>query len=91
MFGLSEAVSQLTLAQAVLYFLPTYFVGWTVCTWVYNLYFHPLARFPGPKTAAMGKWWKMWRYMVSQDHIPKLFEMHAQYGALFLGFPFLKQ
>ena len=78
--SITEAVNQLTPVQIVLYVLPTFYVAWTLGTWVYNYWFHPLARFPGPKSAAIGKWWKMWRYLVTKDSIPQLFEAHAQYG-----------
>jgi len=66
--------------ELVVYALPIVFAIWTVLTWIYNLYFHPLARFPGPSLAAMSGWWKIWRYMVTKDHIPKLFEVHEKYG-----------
>ncbi|THH28848.1 hypothetical protein EUX98_g5345 [Antrodiella citrinella] len=56
------------------------YTAWTVSTWIYNVYFHPLAKFPGPRMAAMTAHWKMWRYLVAKDHIPKMFEVHAQYG-----------
>ncbi|KAH8105263.1 cytochrome P450 [Cristinia sonorae] len=65
--------------EAVLYAVIV-IAGWTFCTWIYNVFFHPLARFPGPKLAGMTQFWKGWRYLIAQDHIPKLFELHKQYG-----------
>lgn len=70
--------------NTALYALPALYVGWTVYTWIYNVYFHPLAKFPGPKLAAMSTWWKVWHDLVSRDAIPHLFEVHAKYGELFV-------
>ncbi|KAH8094802.1 cytochrome P450 [Cristinia sonorae] len=70
----------MALIQAALYSLPSLYVIWTVYTWIYNTYFHPLARFPGPKLAAMSTMWKMWRYMIARDFIPRMVEVHSQYG-----------
>ncbi|KAH8105264.1 cytochrome P450 [Cristinia sonorae] len=58
----------------------TLFAGWTVYTWMYNLFFHPLAKFPGPRLAGMTPLWRSWRYLIAQDHIPKLLELHKQFG-----------
>lgn len=68
---------------AVMLYLSIAYVGWSVSTWIYNLYFHPLAKFPGPKVAGMTCWWRIWSSMVAQDVIPKLIELHAEYGTRF--------
>ena len=38
--------------MGVYYALAVAFVLWRVVKVIYNLYFHPLAKFPGPKFAA---------------------------------------
>lgn len=68
--------------NTALYALPATYVGWTVYTWIYNTYFHPLSKFPGPKLAAVSAWWRVWHDLVVKDAIPNLFEVHAKYGEL---------
>ncbi|TQN67262.1 Cytochrome P450 monooxygenase hmp1, partial [Colletotrichum shisoi] len=46
---------------------------------VYNLYFHPLAAFPGPRLAAATPWWMMSSYLGGRT--PRdLLELHNRYG-----------
>ncbi|KAI9146799.1 Cytochrome P450 monooxygenase TRI4 [Paramyrothecium foliicola] len=50
---------------------------------IYNLYFHPLAHFPGPKVAAAGYLYEFW-YDVIKDgvYLWKIQEMHEKYGPI---------
>ena len=48
---------------------------------VYNLYFHPLAKFPGPKLAAATGWYEFYHDIVHRGmFIWKLDELHKKYG-----------
>lgn len=51
--------------------------------WVYRLYFHPLAKFPGPKIAGMTLWYE-WYYdaALRGQYIFKIKEMHEKYGPI---------
>ncbi|KAH9960414.1 putative cytochrome P450 [Russula dissimulans] len=51
-----------------------------LCT-IYNLFFHPLARFPGPRGAACTKWWLAYMELgrgISLATLRK--ELHEKYG-----------
>ena len=51
-----------------------------VCV-VYNLYFHPLSRFPGPRGAACTKWWLAYWELGRGVSLSALREqLHKQYG-----------
>ena len=47
----------------------------------YRLFLHPLARFPGPRLAAISRWYEGYYdpYLGGQ-YTPKILDMHKQYG-----------
>lgn len=48
---------------------------------IYRLYFHPLAKFPGPKVAALTGWYEAYHDMYRRGmFIWKIQEMHDKYG-----------
>lgn len=55
--------------------------GYALSCAIYNLYFHPLARFPGPRWAAASGWWKTYVEIYKGESIvDRLFELHREYG-----------
>ena len=56
---------------------------WSLCSALYNVYFHPLARFPGPKLAAASKYWLFYQEFIRGISLSDIRdELHAQYGTL---------
>ena len=48
---------------------------------IYRLYFHPLARFPGPKYAAISRWHEFYYEVVLKGQFTfKVQELHKRYG-----------
>jgi hypothetical protein len=81
-----QGLSRGTLLAAVLLSLVAYFVGLAV----YRLWLSPIAAFPGPKLAALTKWYEFYYDVVLRgkysDHIT---ELHKIYGAFTCYNPFL--
>ncbi|KAH8985357.1 putative P450 monooxygenase [Lactarius akahatsu] len=50
---------------------------------VYNLYFHPLSHFPGPKLAACSRLWLAYRELIKGESLSDLrTQLHRQYGEI---------
>ncbi|KAI0694060.1 cytochrome P450 [Cytidiella melzeri] len=74
--ALSTLLTWQTLTTAALAY-----VIWTVANGVYNWYFHPLAKFPGPRWAAFTTWWKTnLEVFEGRNQTDELFKLHAIYG-----------
>ncbi|KAJ9663462.1 hypothetical protein H2201_005670 [Coniosporium apollinis] len=70
-----QAVGALLLGALIVW------VSYNVQQAVYNIFFHPLARFPGPRAAAATKLWKAYIECIKQESFcHKLEKLHAQYG-----------
>ena len=68
----SVAISVLVLATWVL------FLGWIV---VHRLYLSPLSHFPGPKLAALTRWYEVYYEVVLKGQFSfNIDEMHKKYG-----------
>ncbi|KAH9894544.1 cytochrome P450 [Xylariomycetidae sp. FL2044] len=75
MGGVSDLLSmQSIVATIILYY---------VTLALYRLYLHPLARFPGPKLAAVTRWYEgYYDVYLSGRYTFKIAELHEQYGPI---------
>ncbi|KIW90646.1 uncharacterized protein Z519_08429 [Cladophialophora bantiana CBS 173.52] len=75
--AVSDALARTLLAAAGTYTL--YLIGLVI----YRLYFHPLAKFPGPKYAAISHWHEVYYDVILQGQFTfQVQEMHKQYGPI---------
>ncbi|KAI0538755.1 cytochrome protein [Xylaria digitata] len=49
---------------------------------IYNLYFHPLAKFPGPFWGRVSLFWRFWHTMSGRSH-RAIEKQHKKYGSVF--------
>ncbi|MCJ1401199.1 hypothetical protein MMC11_004411 [Xylographa trunciseda] len=60
-----------------------YLVIKIIVTMVYRLYFHPLAKVPGPRIAAVTREYEFWYQGLQHTKFPaKIKELHKQYGPI---------
>ena len=60
---------------------------YTLARVIYNVFFHPLSRFPGPRGAAFTKWWLAYMIFVRGVSLSTLRALlHQEYGIFPLTF-----
>lgn len=62
-----------------LWLLTSLFLTILACKWIYNIFFHPLARVPGPKVAACTSLWLAYHTYIG-DECTVVFDLHQKYG-----------
>ena len=70
--------------------LPLFLIAWTlVVTWlglklytlIFNIYFHPLRKYPGPLCAAVTTWWRTYIEVFKKENwTDVLIRLHEKYG-----------
>lgn len=87
--SLETLVSESTLFKDYgIYSVLTVAFGASLCVWgailaIYRIYFHPLAKIPGPKIAAATRWYEFYYDVIKRGkYVYKIEEMHAKYGMI---------
>ena len=58
-------------------------IAYAVYIVVYNVYFHPLAQFPGPPLAGATKYWKAYiECIANRSFCHELVDLHTRYGEI---------
>ena len=63
--------------------IPLFSIAYIFCVIIYRLFFHPLARYPGPKLAAATKWYECYFDLLQHPKGQFIFEierMHDHWG-----------
>ena len=72
--------------ETVIILLPTVLatiIAYAVYTIIYNIYFHPLANFPGPLLASTTIYWKAFvECIAGRSFCHELVHLHARYGEI---------
>ena len=57
-------------------------LGRAVVRGLYNVFWHPLSKYPGPAAAKATTWWETYVEVVRQESmVDVLFELHKEFGA----------
>ncbi|KAL5610623.1 hypothetical protein FOBRF1_006740 [Fusarium oxysporum] len=60
-----------------------FWMSYLVCKAIYNVFFHPLSKFPGPKIAAIGSYYEFYHDVFKDGtYLWKIEEMHRKYGPI---------
>lgn len=58
-------------------------IAYAIYTVIYNVYFHPLAKFPGPPLAGATIYWKAYvECIANRSFCHELVDLHARYGEM---------
>ena len=83
-FGKSFSFSKVAVGGLALGCLLAWYAG----RLAYNVYFHPLSKFPGPKLAAASRWYEgYYDNLVGQggQYMYEIDRIHQKYGQIYVG------
>ncbi|KUL89806.1 hypothetical protein ZTR_00581 [Talaromyces verruculosus] len=67
----------------VIFWSALIWLAYVVFSAIYRLYFHPLSRFPGPRVAALTRWYEFYYDVIKPGQfIWKIESLHKRYGTL---------
>jgi hypothetical protein len=70
-----------TFYSEAIYMILICFVLYTAVIYTYRLCLHPLAKFPGPKLAALSNWYEFYYEIIKQGNFTHHIQtLHKQYG-----------
>ncbi|KAI1424146.1 cytochrome P450 [Xylaria sp. FL1777] len=79
-WGIMKGQGYRLIFQAIALSVIAYFI-WSVCMGVYRVTFHPLARIPGSKIAAMSYWYEVYYEVVlGGQYFKRIKDMHREFG-----------
>lgn len=56
---------------------------WGICRISYNIFLHPLRKFPGPWMAGATSGWKAYKEVIKKETLAReLFALHEKYGTM---------
>jgi len=76
-------LERITIDFLPIWALPALFLIYSLFLVIYRLYFHPLAKFPGPRVAAATLWYEFYHDVIRRGkYIWEIKDMHAKYGVI---------
>lgn len=58
-------------------------LSWMSLAWIYNLYFHPISQFPGPRAAGATRFWRFLHEVIYKSSVTEILpQLHEKYGKL---------
>ena len=68
-------------ATAVAWSIISIFLLTRITEGIYNIFFHPLSKFPGPKAAALSEWFQTYHEVIRHHSMVDIFaDLHSKYG-----------
>ena len=78
--GIMVSLPSLSAFEVSLVALPLWLL-YLIIGGLYRLYFHPLAKFPGPKIAALTRWYEFYHDIIHKGRfLWKIGDLHDRYG-----------
>lgn len=74
-------VFRVSLNQRFVVFVGAFILLYPIGLGIYHLFFHPLAKFPGPRLAAVTRWYEAYYDVIKGGvFVFKIGELHRKYG-----------
>lgn len=76
-------IGKYSMTMLVILWFAAVWLAYVVFGAIYRLFFHPLSRFPGPRVAALTRWYEFYYDVIQPGQfIWKIEGLHQEYGTL---------